>query len=62
MIRLNAAMIRLNAAMIDKLQKYFIGEDRKSACVEILSAVQDVICVFKSECNKIARKQGLSKV
>ena len=57
-----AAMIRLNAAMIDKLQKYFIREDRKSACVEILSAVQDVICVFKSECNKMARKQRLSKV
>lgn len=46
----------------DKISKFFIECAREKACVEILSAVQDMICVFKSECNKMAWKQGLTKV
>lgn len=47
---------------VDGVLKQFMRETRKDACVEIISAVQDVIFVFKSECDKMARKQGLTNV
>ena len=50
------------AAMIREMREYILENARERACLEIISAVQDMICAFKSECNKMALKQGLSKV
>ena len=58
-----AAMIRLETLqmMMNEMKESLIEDARERACVEIISAVQDMICVFKSECNKMAWKHGLSK-